>query len=137
VDFVAGSPEGNVVKLIYSIVDVLGVVIENGIEHRTDRTIIVASVNAPQIFDFKNQLRPTAWIVALIPMTGEEAKLYKNLPVLFNIEKGFFIEPDEDKQEVKLCEEHPGYCNWRQAFTVGSYLQSVPVAKHEIPTAAA
>lgn len=42
----------------------------------------------------------------------EEARLYKDLPVLFNVERGSFLEPDEDNHELKICDEHPGYCNW-------------------------
>lgn len=45
-------------------------------------------------------------------MTPEELRLYKDLLVLFNIERGFFMEPDEDNGELKICDEHPGYCNW-------------------------
>lgn len=29
-------------------------------------------------------------------MTEDECKLYKDLPVMFNVDRGFFIEPDED-----------------------------------------
>lgn len=62
-------------------------------------------------------------------MNPEEAKLYKNLPVLFNVERGFFMEPDEDKHELKICDEHPGYCNW----IVPDKSVSLPFAKHQIP----
>lgn len=62
-------------------------------------------------------------------MNPEEAKLYKNLPALFNVERGFFMEPDEDKHELKVCDEHPGYCNW----IVPDKTVSLPFAKHQIP----
>ena len=44
------------------------------------------------------------------------------------------MEPDEDKHELKLCDEHPGYCNWE--VQPGSDLPvSVPLAKNEVPMA--
>jgi sarcosine oxidase/L-pipecolate oxidase len=132
VTFITGSPEGKVASLLHKDGDVRGAITADGKEHLADRTILSMGANAPQLLDFENQLRPTAWTLAHIAMTEEETKLYKNLPVLFNIEKGFFMEPDEDKHELKICDEHPGYCNWVQQ--PGSALpQSVPIAKHEIP----
>ncbi|MCJ1304207.1 hypothetical protein MMC08_007019, partial [Hypocenomyce scalaris] len=45
-------------------------------------------------------------------MSPEEGFQYKDLPVLFNLEQGFFMEPDAEKHKLKMCDEHPGYCNW-------------------------
>ncbi|OTA52428.1 hypothetical protein K449DRAFT_470486 [Hypoxylon sp. EC38] len=44
-------------------------------------------------------------------VNSAEADLYKNLPVLFHIEKGFFMEPSAETHELKICDEHPGYIN--------------------------
>lgn len=81
----------------------------------------------------KNQLRPTAWTLAHIKMSPEEAKLYKDLPVLFNVERGFFMEPDEDNHEMKICDEHPGYCNW-VCNPRAKRWKSIPFARHQVPT---
>ncbi|TIA43718.1 fructosyl amine:oxygen oxidoreductase-like protein [Aureobasidium pullulans] len=110
--FVTGEEKGKVESLIYEAGDVKGAKTFDAVEHRADRTILCAGANAGIIFDMKDQLRPTAWTLAHIKMTREELQLFKNLPVLFNIERGFFMEPDEDKGELKMCDEHPGYCNW-------------------------
>lgn len=112
VRFVTGEEKGKVESLIRDDGDIKGAKTLDGTEHRADRTILCAGANANSIFDMKQQLRPTAWTLAHIKMTPEELKLYKNLPVLFNIERGFFMEPDEDNGELKMCDEHPGYCNW-------------------------
>ncbi|KKY18366.1 putative fructosyl amine:oxygen oxidoreductase [Phaeomoniella chlamydospora] len=137
VKFITGSPQGNVTSLIYSEGhqngEVLGATTEDGKEHLATRTILCAGATAPRLLDVKNQLRPTAWTLAHIKMTAEEVKLYKDLPVLFNIEKGFFMEPDEDKHELKMCDEHPGYCNWLPDPDSPSGKTSVPFAKHQIP----
>lgn len=134
VDFITGSPQGQAISLVYADGDVRGAKTADGREHLADRTILAAGATAPQLLDFENQLRATAWTLGHIKTTEEEAKLYKNLPVLFNIEKGFFMEPDEDNHELKMCDEHPGYCNWVEQQD-SALPMSVPIAKHEIPNA--
>lgn len=136
VKFIAGNPSGKVIKLLYSDSDVVGAKTADGLEHRADRTIVAAGASAAQLLDFENQLRATAWTLAHIPMTKEEAQLYKNLPVLFNIEKGFLMEPDEDYHELKICDEHPGYCNWVSSSS-SQLPQSVALHKDQIPTPSA
>jgi sarcosine oxidase / L-pipecolate oxidase len=131
VKFVMESPAGKVTSLLYNDNDVVGAQTAGGQEHRAARTFLCTGANAPQILDVKGQLRPTAWTLAHIKMTPEESKLYRDLPVLFNIEKGFFMEPDEDNHELKICDEHPGYCNWVEDET--SRKVSLPFAKHQIP----
>ena len=132
VGFILGEQCGKVDKLIYEANDVKGAVTADGKQHRADRVILAAGANANAIFDMKDQLRPTAWTLAHIKMTPEEVKLFKNLPVLFNIERGFFMEPDEDNNELKMCDEHPGYCNWT-SDPQNSKRTSVPFANHQIP----
>ncbi|KAF2764067.1 fructosyl amine:oxygen oxidoreductase [Teratosphaeria nubilosa] len=132
VHFITGSPQGNVKFLLIENGDVRGAVTEDGKQHRADRTILCAGACAGQLVDMKDQLRPTAWTLAHIQMTPEERRLYKNLPVLFNVERGFFMEPDEDNGELKICDEHPGYCNW-PVPSEGAQQLSTPFARHQIP----
>lgn len=120
-----------VTALLFEHGDVKGVKTKDGREIRANTTIMCAGANSDQLLDFKGQLRPTAWTLAHIQMTPEETRLFKNLPVLFHIEKGFFMEPDEDKNQLKMCDEHPGYCNWLKKPD-GSRV-SVPLAAHQIP----
>ncbi|KAI1639226.1 FAD dependent oxidoreductase [Biscogniauxia mediterranea] len=136
--FVTGT-EGKVVELIFSNRSntagqrhLEGVKTADGTIHRADTTILSSGANADLMFDLKSQLRPTAWTLAHIQMTAEEAALYKDLPVLFNIEKGFFIEPSAETHELKICDEHPGYINpvYSANHTV---IGSRPFARQEIP----
>jgi len=131
VKFVTGSPHGEVTELIRADGDIKGVRTADGRKHYADRTILCAGANADSLLDFKDQLRPTAWTIAHIKMTKDEAMLYKKLPVLFNVELGFFMEPDEDNHELKICDEHPGYCNW--VTGPDGKRRSVPFARHQIP----
>lgn len=88
-----------------------GVRSADGTIYRAHTTILANGANADDLVDLKQQLRPTAWTLAHIKMTPEEAGLYKDLPVLFNFEKGFFMEPSAETHELKICDEHPGYIN--------------------------
>lgn len=133
VGFVTGSPQGNVISLVYENGDVIGAKTEDGIVHRAQHTILAAGAGSDRLLDFKNQLRPTAWTLCHIRMTPEEAQRYRNLPVLFNIAKGFFMEPDEDKHELKICDEHPGYCNFVPDPQHSGEIRSIPFARHQIP----
>ncbi|KAE8444928.1 hypothetical protein EG329_014055 [Mollisiaceae sp. DMI_Dod_QoI] len=130
VKFITGS-SGAVGKLLLEKGDVVGAVTADGSEYKAETTILAAGANAPQLLDMKDQLRPTAWTLAHIKMSPEECKLYKDLPVLFNIESGFFMEPDEEKHELKICDEHPGYCNW--VTSPSGKKESIPFSKHQIP----
>ncbi|KAF3482871.1 fructosyl amine:oxygen oxidoreductase [Arthroderma uncinatum] len=132
VTFISGLA-GRVTELVYAEDEdgaVRGVRTADGHVHMGVKTILCAGAAAESLLDMKDQLRPTAWTLAHIKMTPEEVKLYKDLPVLFNVERGFFMEPDEDKHELKICDEHPGYCNW---VMEGGKLRSKPFAKEQIP----
>jgi sarcosine oxidase/L-pipecolate oxidase len=131
VEFVTGSPEGKVEALIYaSDGSVTGARTADGTKHIADQTILAAGANSDLLLDFKKQLRPTAWTLAHLRLTVEESEKYRNLPVLYGVDRGFFIEPDEGKHEIKICDEHPGYCNFE---TVNGEMRSVPFARHQIP----
>jgi len=127
VSFISGEGKGKVTSLLYEDGDVKGAISTDGTKYRADRTILAAGACAPEIFPMHHQLRPTAWTLAHIKMADEEVQMYKNLPVLFNVERGFFMEPDEDNNELKICDEHPGYCNWTEEGV------SLPFARHQVP----
>lgn len=120
--FVSGETEGKVVRLLYENGDgggdggikgdVVGAQTADGKEWHAERVVLTAGPYADALLDFKGQLRPTAWTLCHIKMNEEELELYKDLPVMFNVERGFFMEPDEDRHELKICDEHPGYTNF-------------------------
>ena len=128
IKFVAGSLKEKVEALLYSDdgSTILGTRTADRVEHTVDRTILAAGANSGFLFDFERQLRPTAWTLAHIPLTPGEARVYKDLPVLFNVERGFFIELDASNHEMKICDKHPGYCNF---VRVDGELRSVPFAR--------
>ncbi|KAL3451408.1 FAD dependent oxidoreductase [Aspergillus insuetus] len=131
--FLTGEVRGKVEGLVFEGGDVVGARTADGVVHRADYTILAAGAASDALLDFKKQLRPTAWTLCHIRMTPEEAQAYRNLPVLFNIAKGFFMEPDEDNHELKICDEHPGYTNLIPDPKHDGAVTSVPFARHQIP----
>lgn len=137
VAFVSGD-RGDAVELIIHHDAVLGVRTVDGSEHLADETIICTGAGTAALLDMKGQLLPKAWTLAHVRLTDEEVKLYRDLPVLFNCERGFFIEPDEDCHDLKICDEHPGYCNWIEADNSAGYRREdgrldQTLSRHQIP----
>ncbi|CAG8936304.1 unnamed protein product [Penicillium salamii] len=133
VSFLTGPLQGNVKSLVYEDGDVIGALTQDGTTHYAQQTILTAGAGSDRLLDFKKQLRPTAWTLGHIKLTPEEAQKYRNLPVLYNVTKGFLIEPDEDNHELKICDEHPGYCNFVMDPDHQGEIRSVPFAKMQIP----
>ncbi|ETN44119.1 uncharacterized protein HMPREF1541_10669 [Cyphellophora europaea CBS 101466] len=138
--FLSGEA-GDVVELIIEDSDVKGARTRDGQRHRAEKVVLCAGANAASLLDMQGQLLPKAWTLAHIRLSEEEIKLYKSLPVLFNCERGFFMEPDEDCRALKICDEHPGYCNWIMEdggteFKRDDGRRDEPFAKHQIPVEA-
>ncbi|KFX98331.1 hypothetical protein O988_04399 [Pseudogymnoascus sp. VKM F-3808] len=130
VKFVTGVEDGHVVQLTYSNSNVTGVKTKNGLEHHADCTILSAGAMSDQIFDTEGQLLPKCWTLMHIKLTDAEVEIYRDNPVMYNTERGFFI-PDLESKELKICNEFPGYTNF-SADSSGR-IRSVPVAREEIP----
>lgn len=135
VNFVTGDPAGFVEALLYrqNMKAISGARTADGTHHTARHTILSAGANSDRLLDFEGQLRPTAWTLAHIPLSTDEAAQYKDLPVLYGVDRGFFIEPDAERHEIKLCDEHPGYIN---PVVEGGKFRSVPFARQQIPAEA-
>ncbi|CAO2656408.1 Nn.00g052110.m01.CDS01 [Neocucurbitaria sp. VM-36] len=131
VQFVTSELEGKVQELIFSYNSVLGARTPDGIIHIARQTILAAGANSSTLLDFEKQLRPTAWTLAHLPLSAEEAQLYQRLPILYGVDRGFFIEPDVERHEMKICDEHPGYIN--PVIDSSGEMHSVPFARCQIP----
>jgi sarcosine oxidase/L-pipecolate oxidase len=134
VRFLTGDPVGQVIEVLYDEdkTAVLGARTADGVEHAAVHTVLAAGASSYQLLDFQDQLRPTAWTLAHIPLNEEEAHIYRSLPILYGVDRGFFIEPDAEKKEMKLCDEHPGYINPVTDSSTGQTM-SIPFARHQIP----
>lgn len=123
---------GEVNGLIYNEekTKVLGCTTISGQEILGDKIVISAGASSVKIMDFENQLLAKCWTVGHIRLTEQEAASFKNMPVIDNMEKGFFFEPDHLKHELKICNEFPGYTNYENGKLPKD---SVPFFKNGIP----
>ena len=137
VSFITDPVKGNVTCLLYSEdhSNISGVKTSDGHTHNADVVVLAAGANSDRLLDFEKQLRPTAWTLAHIPLSASEAIVYKDMPVPYNVERGFFIEPSAETHEMKICDEHPGYVHMVTDPSTGEE-RSIPFAKHQIPVEA-
>jgi sarcosine oxidase/L-pipecolate oxidase len=60
-----------------------------------------------------------AWVYAHIQLTPAEASAYKNVPVVYNGDVGFFFEPNENGV-IKVCDEFPGFTRFKMHQPCGA-----------------
>ncbi|QPG76696.1 hypothetical protein FOA43_004090 [Brettanomyces nanus] len=96
-----------------------------------ERVVITAGANSYKFLDYKGQLLAKCWTVGHIKLKKEELEALKGCPVVLNLDKGFFFEPDEFG-DLKFCNEFPGYINLKN-HKMSEGKISVPVYKDKIP----
>lgn len=134
VRFMTGSQDGDVVELCYEGGDVTGVRTRSGRVFEADCVILAAGARSSEIFEFGQQLLPKCWTLAHIKLEPHEIALYRDIPVMSNIERGFFI-PDLENGELKICNEFPGYTNFVVDPKTGKKA-SIALHRHDIPVEA-
>lgn len=92
---------------------------------KADKTILCAGASSVGLLDFRGQLLAKCWTVGHIKLSDEEAARFRGLPVILNIDEGFLFEPDCNN-EVKFCNEFPGYINLVNNVSVPSYRNELP-----------
>ncbi|KAK7756496.1 hypothetical protein SLS62_001330 [Diatrype stigma] len=97
----------------------IGVETEDGTKYFADKVVLAAGAWSPTLVDLDDQCCSKAWIYAMIQLTPEEAAEYKNCPVVYNGDVGFFFEPNE-KGIVKVCDEFPGFTRFKQHQPFGA-----------------
>ncbi|KAK5211068.1 hypothetical protein LTR41_003680 [Exophiala xenobiotica] len=86
----------------------VGVVAEDGTQWIADRIVLCTGAWSDALIDTEGQLEAKCWTLAHIQLTPEECAEYKDMPVVMNLEEGFFFEPSDDGQ-IKICNEFPGF----------------------------
>lgn len=107
VKFVFG-PNGEIDEFLSKGDQITGVKAKSGAIHTAKEYVLTCGANAPRVFNMKGQMQPKCWTVAHIKLEKSELERFRGLPVLFNVQRGFFFEPDEN-DEIKICNEFPGY----------------------------
>ncbi|KAJ3522737.1 hypothetical protein NM208_g12732 [Fusarium decemcellulare] len=114
----------------------IGVETVDGTQYHADKVILAAGAWTPTLIDLEDQCVSKAWVLAHIQLTPEEAQKYKNVPVVYDGEYGFFFEPSEDGT-IKVCDEFPGFSRFKKHQPYGasqSKLISVPRSHASHPT---
>ncbi|KAH7126005.1 putative sarcosine oxidase [Dactylonectria macrodidyma] len=113
-----------------------GVETVDGTRYYADKVVLAAGAWTPTLVDLEDQCVSKAWVLAHIQLTPEEAALYKNIPVVYDGEYGFFFEPNEDGT-IKVCDEFPGFSRFKMHQPYGAShpkLISVPRSHASHPT---
>jgi sarcosine oxidase/L-pipecolate oxidase len=105
---------GTAVKLIHHASEpkVIGVECANGTKWFADKIVLACGAWVDPLIDIQGQLVAKTWTLAHVQVReeGERRKL-KGTPVVFDVEKGFFFEPDHDTGMVKVCNEVRESCS--------------------------
>ncbi|KAM3064687.1 hypothetical protein ACMFMF_011823 [Clarireedia jacksonii] len=73
----------------------IGVETVDGTKYYADKVVLAAGAWSPALVDLEDQCCSKAWVYAHIQLTPEEATEYKDVPVVYNGDIGFFFEPNE------------------------------------------
>lgn len=125
VEFVFGD-DGEIVELLNENGKLTGIRARSGAIFSAQKYVLSSGANAVTLLNFQRQLEGKCFTLAHFKVTDEEAKAFKSLPVLFNAEKGFFFEADENN-EIKICNEYPGFTHTNESG------ESIPLYRMEIP----
>ncbi|KAJ5682056.1 uncharacterized protein N7477_001996 [Penicillium maclennaniae] len=114
----------------------IGVETTDGTKYFADKVVLAAGAWSPTLVDLEDQCVSKAWVFAHIQLTPREAKEYKNAPVVYDGEYGFFFEPNEHGV-IKVCDEFPGFSRFKQHQPYGATspeMISVPRSHAKHPT---
>lgn len=111
---------GTAIKLIYHAneLKVIGVECADGTQWFADKIVLACGAWVDTLIDMQGQLVARTWTLAHVQVKDEdERRKLKGIPVVFDVEKGFFFEPDHDTGMIKVCNEviHRLSCLFSQA----------------------
>ncbi|KAL2812266.1 FAD dependent oxidoreductase [Aspergillus granulosus] len=114
----------------------IGVKTMDGTKYYANKVVLAAGAWSSTLVDLEDQCVSKAWVFAHIQLTPEEAIAYKDTPVVYDGEYGFFFEPNENGI-IKICDEFPGFTHFKEHKPFGSTTPkriSVPRSHAKHPT---
>ncbi|KAL2859423.1 FAD dependent oxidoreductase [Aspergillus pseudodeflectus] len=114
----------------------IGVETVDGTQYHADKVVLAAGAWSSTLVDLEDQCVSKAWVFAHIQLTPEEAAAYKDTPVVYDGDYGFFFEPNENGI-IKICDEFPGFTHFRSHKPYGATSPkriSVPRSHAKHPT---
>ena len=114
----------------------IGVETVDGTQYRADKVVLAAGAWSSALVDLHEQCVSKAWVYAHMQLTAQEAAAYKDCPVVYHGDYGFFFEPNEHGV-IKVCDEFPGFTRFKQHRPFGADAPkrvSVPRSHAKHPT---
>lgn len=114
----------------------IGVETIDGTRYHADKVVLAGGAWSPALVDLHEQCVSKAWVYAHMQLTPQEAARYKDCPVVYHGEYGFFFEPNEHGV-IKVCDEFPGFTRFKMHQPFGAEKPkwvSVPRSKAKHPT---
>jgi sarcosine oxidase/L-pipecolate oxidase len=97
----------------------IGVETVDGTKYYADKVVLAAGAWSSVLVDLQDQCVSKAWVYAHMQLTPEEAAEYKDCPVVYHGDYGFFFEPNEHGV-IKVCDEFPGFTRFKQHKPFGA-----------------
>ncbi|KAL3480917.1 FAD dependent oxidoreductase [Aspergillus californicus] len=113
-----------------------GVETVDGSKYYADKVVLATGAWSPTLVDLEDQCVSKAWVFAHIQLTPQEAAEYKDMPVVYDGDYGFFFEPNENGV-IKVCDEFPGFSHFKEHQPYGAAspkVISVPRSHAKHPT---
>ncbi|CDK27907.1 unnamed protein product [Kuraishia capsulata CBS 1993] len=110
VKFVSGD-DGDITKVVEKDGAVGYLESVSGKRYKAANYIVCAGAGVTRIIDLEDQVQSRCWSVAHIKVSEEEASQFNGLPLLMNLNEGYYFEPDEN-DTVKVVWEFPGFVNF-------------------------
>lgn len=114
----------------------IGVETVNGAHYYADKVVLAAGAWSSTLVDLQEQCVSKAWVYAHMQLTPREAAAYKDCPVVYHGDYGFFFEPNEHGV-IKVCDEFPGFTRFKTITPYGAKQPkrvSVPRSHAKHPT---
>lgn len=123
--FVSGA-DGTMTSLEIEDEKLVGIKVASGKILKASQYIISTGAASPALLpEISSQLWSKCWTLAHIELTEAEVAEYKGMPVVDNLELGFFFEPDPVTRWIKLCNATQGY-EWKMGVNADGSRYSIP-----------
>lgn len=112
---------------------ITSIITKSGLKLTADNIIVSLGANTGSLIDLKNQQSATGLFVTFIKLTDEEYLNFKDCPVLFDAEMGYFFPPDPETKLLKIALPGIGSCNKVKDLHSPNKLISLPRFKNLNP----
>lgn len=92
------GPQGHAKRITHDSVEV-----ESGEILTADKILVAAGAATGFLIDLKDQIRALGLFITHIQLTPEEYNKYKNMPIFFSAEYGYFFPPDAENHHLKIA----------------------------------